>query len=204
MEIHEIEAKANAATLESVREWWSKQTGRLVYKATPAVVPVADLSGIQSDDSMLVFIADYLGTNPDAVEDISVPAYNSLRLLFGRVTQPENDINSRIYTPEQLRVLTSGETQFFTRVREMTVRQLRNISVGATDSSDATGRSTRTFYENFAAFLVGIAGTEKQTAGEQLRDWPADAYVAAVSAAHTAFFLPGSLKSEPMNESVSS
>lgn len=195
-EIHELESTAKKAGFDGVYAWFCGLKGSDAFACTPKIVSTFDdLTGLQTDVAITRLMALFLGTNPDAVQDMSAPAYMGLRVplarCIGQVFSSDDDISGDhpAYTDAQKAVLYAMDDQFITKAREMSCRDLMRIDTGDAAANDPTGRSTRTFYEGLAAFFVGVKPVD-------LREWPIYAYLAAVRSAHLAFFMSGWIETD--------
>jgi hypothetical protein len=192
-----VDFLARSATLEGVRAWWATLTGEQVFAAAPHFVDTEDVTGLQSDDGMRALMAIYLDTNPDAVDDLAAPEYSRLRTLIAHATLRAADSSESCGDAAQDKILHGGDAQFVESFRSMTGRQLRCLPTGPTLAQDPTGRATKVFYEALAARCCGVSVSE-------LRGWRAPAYLAAIKAAHAAFFCSARGVSETSADSAPS
>lgn len=191
IETHELEAKAKKAGFEGVYAWFCGLKGSDAYACTPKIVSTFDdLTGLQTDTAITQLMALFLGTNADAVLDMAAPAYMGLRVplarCIGQYFSSDDDlsVDHPAYTDAQKAILCGQDDQFIVKAREMSCRDLLRLDTGDAAPNDPTGRSTNVFYEELAAFFVGIKAAE-------LRVWPIYPYLSAIRAAHLAFFMSG-------------
>lgn len=202
IELQELARKAREADLAGIQRWWAGLTGADIFNACPALIDAEDVTGLQNEDAMRALLALFLGTNPDAAEDLPAPEYSRLRTLIAATAMRAGTADKE-YTAQQKEVMDAGDGQFVEAFRRMTGRSLRRIPTGATYSGDPTGRCTKVFFEALAAELLGLYGKDTLSAVQELRAWPAVPYLYAVRAAHMAFFCSVPEDSEGMSSSVS-